>query len=313
MSKTPLNLTRNQISSIVGENPRAVRAFELLIQQVNDILPTDVATILSLIQESSLDAGTADAKAVAATDAVNRLAAAVEQLAARPLQDVGSMAQLNSDNVDLIGFNRLVARTVGKGQMAWNPADGCLDIGMGYDGVTQQVGLESYYRIKASGAITNGQLVMFDGSVGASGVLKGKPSVASISNGQLIMGVATMDMALNDFGYVTNFGLVRGINTSGSLSGETWHDGDVIYYNPAGGGLMTNVQPSAPNDKIVVAAVVNASSGGSGSLFIRPNFYPHLSDLSDVYSASPTDGDKLIYNGTTGRWEKDSRSYLMLE
>lgn len=95
MSKTPLNLTRNQISAIVGDNPRAVRAFELLIQQVNDILPSDVTTIINLIQEASIEAGTADAKAVAATDAINRLASAVEQLAARPLPALGSMAELS--------------------------------------------------------------------------------------------------------------------------------------------------------------------------------------------------------------------------
>ena len=313
MSKTPLNLTRNQIAAIVGDNPRAVRAFELLIQQVNDILPTDVTTILNLIQEANIEAGTADAKAVAATDAINRLAAAVEQLAARPLPAIGSMAELNSDNVDLIGFNKLVGRAVGQGQIAWNAADGCLDIGMGYDGVVLQTGLEMVYRIKASATINNGDVVQFDGSVGASGVLKGKPAVAGIVDGRAIMGVATMDIANNGFGYVTAFGLVRGINTSGTPVGETWADGDILYYNPAYVGKMTKVEPAAPNDKVVIAAVVNAATGGSGSIFVRPNFYPHMSDLSDVYAPTPTDGDKLIYNGTSGRWEKDSRSYLMLE
>jgi hypothetical protein len=38
-----------------------------------------------------------------------------------------------------------------------------------------------------------------------------------------------------------------------------------------------------------------------------------LSRLEDVNAMSPTNGDKLIYNGTTGKWEQDSRSYLMLE
>ena len=38
-----------------------------------------------------------------------------------------------------------------------------------------------------------------------------------------------------------------------------------------------------------------------------------LSQLADVSATNPSDGDKLIYNGTTGKWEQDSRSYLMLE
>jgi hypothetical protein len=38
-----------------------------------------------------------------------------------------------------------------------------------------------------------------------------------------------------------------------------------------------------------------------------------LSQLADVSAMNPSDGDKLIYDGTTGKWEQDSRSYLMLE
>lgn len=38
-----------------------------------------------------------------------------------------------------------------------------------------------------------------------------------------------------------------------------------------------------------------------------------LSQLADVNALSPSDGDKLIYNGSVGKWQQDSRSYLMLE
>jgi hypothetical protein len=38
-----------------------------------------------------------------------------------------------------------------------------------------------------------------------------------------------------------------------------------------------------------------------------------LSQLADVSAMNPSNGDKLIYNGTTGKWEQDSRSYLLLE
>jgi hypothetical protein len=38
-----------------------------------------------------------------------------------------------------------------------------------------------------------------------------------------------------------------------------------------------------------------------------------LSQLADVSAINPSDGDKLIYDGTVGKWKQDSRSYLMLE
>jgi hypothetical protein len=164
------------------------------------------------------------------------------------------------------------------------------------------VGLRTYYRIKASAAITKGQLVMFDGAVGASGVLKGKPATG-LTTGQLVMGVAAMDIANNGFGFVTEFGLVRGINTTGSSVGETWADGDILYYNPAYTGGLTKVQPLAPLPHVICASVINAGSGGSGSLFVRVTFLPKVSQLTDVNVSSVGVGDVLTWDSVDQRWE----------
>lgn len=223
----------------------------------------------------------------------------------QPRAELGTMASVQQDNVRYLGFATSPSPPVvsAPGVVVWNNADGTLDIGMGYDGVTQQVGLEQYFRIKASATITDGQCVMFTGSVGASGVLKGAPATG-VTNPQYIMGVATMDIANNGFGYITSFGLVRGINTTGSSVGETWVDGDILYYNPAYTGGLTKVPPTAPLPKVVVASVVNAGSGGSGSLFIRVQGEPDLHNLSDVYAPSPiSNGQILIGDGPQSRWE----------
>jgi len=302
MSNNPLNLTRNQLSEFLP-NQRAVRAFEQLLKQVGNLLPSDVVTLNRLIEETTLEAATGNARAQEALDLLSAISRALDILAQAPIPSLGSLAELNKDNIDYLGFNQAIAHAVAPAQLAWNSADGCLDIGMGYDGVVQQVGLETYYRIKASAAITNGQVVVFTGSVGASGVLTGAPAPIGLASGLTVMGVATMDIAHNGFGYITSFGLVRGIDTSGSSVGETWVDGDTLYYNPAYVGSLTNVQPAAPNDKVIVAAVVNANGGGSGSLFVRVNFLPHLKDLSDVHVPSPTGGSLLQWNSTNGRWE----------
>ena len=219
--------------------------------------------------------------------------------------DITSLSGITGSisTVDSITFDTTGGVTVGQGQIAWNSNDGTIDIGMGYDAVTQQVGLEQYFRIKASAAITDGQCVMFTGAVGASGVLTGAPATG-VTNPQYIMGVATMDIANNGFGYITSFGLVRGINTTGSSVGETWVDGDILFYNPAYTGGLTKVEPIAPLPKVVVASVVNAASGGSGSLFIRVQAEPYLQGLTDVYAPSPiSNGQILIGDGPQGRWE----------
>lgn len=239
--------------------------------------------------------------ATTATDARTNLSAAKSGANS----DITSLSGITGaiSTVDSITFDTAAGITVGQGQMAWNVDDGTLNIGMGYDAVTQQVGLEQYFRIKASAAITNGQCVMFTGAVGASGVLTGAPATG-VTNPQYIMGVATMDIANNGFGYITSFGIVRGIDTTGSSVGETWADGDILYYNPVYTGGLTKVEPIAPLPKAVVASVVNAGSGGSGSLFIRVQAEPNLQGLTDVYAPSPiSNGQILIGDGPQSRWE----------
>ena len=178
------------------------------------------------------------------------------------------------------------------------------------DGTTEQVGpipvdepatLVNYY-IKASAAITKGDLVMFTGAVGGSGVLQGAPASASLAEGLLVMGIASETIALNGFGYVTSFGLVSGIDTTGSAVGETWADGDILYYNPNYVGKLTKVRPTSPAEVVVVAAVIK-SNAGNGTLFIRVSFYPKFAELSDVYAPSPANNDLIQWNSANNRWQ----------
>ena len=202
---------------------------------------------------------------------------------------------------DYIDFNTTTpAPAIKVGRMHWNGGY-TLNLEM-TPNVNQAIGESQYYYIKASAAITKGQLVMFDGAVGSSGVLKGKPSTG-ITNGQLIMGVAAEDMANNAFGLVSSFGLVRGFNTTGAPYGETWADGDILYYNPSFAGGLNKKLPQAPTPHVVVASVVNAVSGGSGSVFVRVSAIPSVSQLSDVYAPTPANGDVLVYDGVQQRWE----------
>ena len=144
---------------------------------------------------------------------------------------------------------------------------------------------------------------MFTGTLGASGVLPGAPaSGLTAETASYIMGIATENIANNAFGYVTQFGLIRGINTTGGA--EAWVDGQILYYNPAVAGGLTKTVPTAPNAKIQVCAVVNAGAGSSGSLFVRPTYGGKLGQYEgDVQVTSPANGQLLIYDAGQGRWE----------
>jgi hypothetical protein len=122
------------------------------------------------------------------------------------------------------------------------------------------------------------------------------------------MGIAAETIANNDFGLVTNFGLVRGFNTTGTPYSETWADGDILYYNPSVAGGLTKTLPAAPAPHVVVAAVVNASSAGAGSVFVRVTAEPLVSQLSDVFISGLAGDDILVYDGTDQRWENKAPS-----
>lgn len=189
---------------------------------------------------------------------------------------------------------------IGADKMSWNYDDDTLNIDHADGVVTQQVGLETYYHIKATAAISDGDVVMFTGSVGASGKLTGAPASTGLTNGYLIMGVATQDIALNDFGFVTSFGIVRGIDTS------AFSDGDILYYDPTVAGGLTATEPSITAARVIVAAVVNAGTGGSGSLFVRTTVVPSLNALphpliekSASYTAT-IDDYTIVCDATSG-------------
>ena len=224
----------------------------------------------------------------------------VDALALQVRPELGTLSQLQQASLPWVTFDTTPAGmpTNVPGTLYWDEADGnqTLNLVMAGGLTTQQIGEEQYYRIKADSTITEGQVIMFTGTVGASGALKGAPATGlTASTALYVMGVATENIATNGWGYVTSFGLVRGINTTGGA--EAWVDGQILYSNPAVAGGLTKTVPTAPNPKVVVAAVVNAAT--NGSLFIRPAFGGKLGDFEgDVNIVSPVNGDLLQYNGT---------------
>lgn len=212
---------------------------------------------------------------------------------------------LRVDGQSYVNFESAPGTTVAAGRMWYDNTLGNWNLGMGGGNITQQVGEELFVYGKASAAITDSplQCVYQTGTVGASGVITFAPTVAGITDGEAIVGVATENIALNGFGRVTAFGVVHGITTNGAAYGETWADGDKIWYNPVTGGL-TKTKPVAPNIKVQVGIVINAGSGGSGSFSVE---LAHGSELggtdSNVQLNGVTNGNILTYDGANTYWK----------
>ena len=80
---TRIRLNRAQLAAFLPDDD-SIRKMEALFAQATDLTPAEIAALTLAIQEASLDAGTADAKATQANDALGRIADSLELLAYAP-------------------------------------------------------------------------------------------------------------------------------------------------------------------------------------------------------------------------------------
>lgn len=212
--------------------------------------------------------------------------------------DITSMTGVTGgiSSPDFVQFDTAYATPLTAGQLGWD-GNNTLGLGMAGGNVTQHIGEDQFFYCKADAAITKGQVVMFTGAVGASGVPTGAPATG-ITDGTYIMGVAAEAIAHNGFGLVQAFGTLRNVNTSGYV------DGDILWYNPAVTGGLTNVKPSAPNVKVQMAAVINGGSVGGGTILLRINPGSTLGGTdSNAQIGTPSNGQIITYDGAATYWK----------
>ena len=217
------------------------------------------------------------------------------------LSDTGSLSGLTDiQNINYVDFDTGYATTITTGQLGWDSTNNALAYGMAGGNIIQHIGEDQYLYIKASSAITKGQVIMFTGSVGASGVLTGAPATG-ITDGTYIMGVAAETIALNGFGFVQTFGVLKNVDTS------AFADGDILWYNPSVTGGLTATKPSAPNVKVQVAACNKGGSAGGGVITIRVNPGSVLGGTdSNVQFGALSSGQTIIYDATAGYWKNST-------
>lgn len=216
------------------------------------------------------------------------------------VDDSGNMAGVNSiTDPDTITFNTAYATPLTAGQLGWD-GNNTLGLGMAGGNVIQHIGEDQFFYCKASSAITKGQVVMFTGAVGASGVPTGAPATG-ITDGTYIMGIAAETIALNGFGLVQCFGVLRNVNTTG------YTDGQILWYNPAVAGGLTATKPTAPNVKVQVAAVMKGGSSGGGTILIRISAGSTLGGTdSNAQINGAANGQIITYDGTNSYFKNTS-------
>ena len=129
--------------------------------------------------------------------------------------------------------------------------------------VSLQIGQELYARVRneTPDDIPNGSVVRIDGSHGNAAPTIVLASADSEENSQ-VAGFATHTIESNSFGYISTFGLVRGVDTDGGMS-----DGDELFLSVTSGEYV-NADPGIPYYSVSLGRII-VSHESNGSIFVN--------------------------------------------
>jgi len=117
------------------------------------------------------------------------------------------------------------------------------------------------------------------------------------------LGIVTETIATNQEGFIITVGQLEGINTTGSLQGETWVDGDVLYLSPTTAGRMTNVKPTGATGHIVILGYVEYAHAINGKIYVKIMNGWELDELHNVFIDTPLNNQSLTYETSTQLWK----------
>lgn len=205
--------------------------------------------------------------------------------------DASKLAQLTH-----LDFNTTASSAISTGRARWNDSDGTLEIGLKGGNVVLQLGQEQVKRIynNTGSTIANGKVVYVTGSTG-SRITVGLASNNSEGLSASTFGVATENISNLSEGFVTTFGVVRGIDTS------PWLEGSILWLDSAAGS-MTTTKPVAPAHGVQIGFVIKQSST-VGEIFVNIQSGYELDELHDVLISGKTASDVLQYDSVSGLWK----------
>jgi nitrogen fixation protein len=153
-------------------------------------------------------------------------------------------------------------------------------------------------------------------AVRVSGAQGGRLAVAlaqanNDNNSADTIGIVTETIATNQEGFIITVGQIENINTTGSLQGETWADGDVLYLSPTVAGKLTNIKPTGATGHIVVIGYVEYAHANNGKIYVKVMNGWELDELHNVYISNPTGGSSLQYQASNQLWVNSGIQYTI--
>lgn len=155
-------------------------------------------------------------------------------------------------------------------------------------------------RNSTGSTLTKGQVVYLSGATGnrPNAVLAQADSEAT--SGKTI-GVVVADIANNSDGNIAVNGTLHDLNTNSFTAG------DAVWLSATTAGAFTVTPPAEPNHTVFIGYIARAHPTQGRIVIAIQNGY-ELNELHGVSVPSPSDGQVLTYNSTSGLWENQTPS-----
>lgn len=200
---------------------------------------------------------------------------------------------------DSLDFNLASVATGAVGRLKWNDTDGTLEVGLKGGSSTLQIGQEMVKRVynNTGGTLVDGQVVYITGA-SVDRLTVALADADSEATSSKTFGVVTETINNNSEGFITTFGLVRGLNTS------LLNEGDTLYLSSVS-GQYTNVEPIPPQHRVIVGYVVRKNAT-DGSIFVSVSNGYELDELHDVLVTNIQNSQVIAYDAVSGLWKNKS-------
>ena len=177
---------------------------------------------------------------------------------------------IESEEIDVnpivseINFTGISSSVYSQGKAFYDTTNESLTFYNNDSAVALQIGQENWIRVtnNTGSSIANGKPVYINGTSG------GMPTIAlakaDLGATVICAGLTTETIVNGSVGYVTNLGLVRGLDTSAFTAGQT------VYVSEATAGVLTTTAPLAPNFRFRVGIVV-VSNVSTGTILVTPS------------------------------------------
>jgi hypothetical protein len=175
-------------------------------------------------------------------------------------------------------------------EFSYNSTDHVLQVVQ--DGITLEMGSNWFYA-KSDTAISKGEVVYLDSAeIDTPIVVLADESDAEF-NRDRVLGLAAVDIAAGNYGYIIEEGTLSDIDTSSFIVG------DIVYLDPATPGGLTKTVPTPP-DTVIELGLVTRSDATTGRIYVR---------VVQNYSTddTPEGSDNYYYTSTRVDSDIDAR------